>query len=267
MSFRTLFVAGSEKNSVEFRSDHGSNGFQTCASRGGCCRGCRLTRTGRRTHACPPHARAAPRGRHVPRMRRATRAPTHPCPLAHSPTPQPTHPPTYPHPPTPTRPPSDTRIPSTGAISVGGCVNVCTCVREGANAHQGTRRADAHEVSQHPTHSSHVHRITRARAPASARARTHTSMQPQIASQRQTERERERESRGRCSHTHTHTHTHRPRDGSCGAAEVTEEGHSRLNCFRSRGCSELFMLLEQRAAAGEKGGGVRGSLVYVHYRT
>ena len=82
--------------------------------RGGCCRGCRLTRTGRRTHACPPHARAAPRGRHVPRMRRATRAPTHPCPLAHSPTPQPTHPPTYPHPPTPTRPPSDTRIPSTG---------------------------------------------------------------------------------------------------------------------------------------------------------
>ena len=25
-------MAGSEKNSVEFRSDHGSNGFQTCAS-------------------------------------------------------------------------------------------------------------------------------------------------------------------------------------------------------------------------------------------
>ena len=129
--------------------------------RGGCCRGCRLTRTGRRTHACPPHARAAPRGRHVPRMRRATRAPTrtHPPmstrpltppaanPRAHATTAAPpdTHAPRQAHtqypaslPGTPT--PSRSRLAAsrcssmgspTCAISVGGCVceRVRVCAR------------------------------------------------------------------------------------------------------------------------------------------
>ena len=152
----------------------------------------------------------------------------------------------------------------TCAISVGECVceRVCVCARVPTRTKERVEPTRTRFRNTQPTAPTCIE--SPAHAPPHPRAHAPTPPCSRRLRARDRERERERESRGRCSHTHTHTHTHRPRDGSCGAAEVTEEGHSRLNCFRSRGCSELFMLLEQRAAAGENGGGVRGSLVYVH---
>jgi len=236
--FASRVYAGAACDS-DFRNYHGSNGFQTCASehpgrrspttdplRRGCCRGCRLTRTGRRTHACPPHARAAPRGRHVPRMRTATRASTqHPPTHVHSPPNPRTHPPTHTllHPPARQatlsmwRPCPVRQLPlAQGWLRldarrwalllvhsrwVGACVNVFTCLREGANAHQGTRRANAHVRNTQPTAPTCIE--SPAHAPPHPRAHAPTPPCSRRLRARDREREREREPRSLFTHTHT----------------------------------------------------------------